>query len=63
MENQCMSLGWSSKYVKVPLEILSYDQLLNFISTSAEPFFRNMNCSYFVDKHRVIFLPAALVTT
>jgi hypothetical protein len=49
--------------VKVPLEMLSYDQLLNFFSTSAEPFFINMNCSYFLDKHRVIFLPAALVTT
>lgn len=58
-----MSLGLSSKYVKVPLEMLSYDQLLNFSSTSAEPFFINMNCSYFLDKRTVIFLPAALVTT
>jgi hypothetical protein len=47
MEGHCMSLGWISKYVKVPLEMLSYGQLLNFISTSAEPFFINMNFSYF----------------
>ena len=49
--------------MKVPLEMLSYGQLLNLISTSVEPFFINMNCSYFLDKRKVIFLPAALVTT
>jgi len=63
MESQCISLGWSEKCVKVPLEMLSYGQLLNLISTSVEPFFINMNCSYFLDKRKVIFLPAALVTT
>jgi len=39
MESQCMNLGWGSKYIKLPLEMLSYGQLLNFISASAEPFF------------------------
>jgi hypothetical protein len=60
---QCISLGWNSEYVKVPLEMLSYGQLIYFIYTFAEPLFRNMNLSYFLDKHRVIFLPAGLVTT